>query len=154
MPDSLPSDSVGLVSPKTIHFDKPLELACGQTLESYDLVVNTTRLGLDPDDPSPLDLGILDRVGSVVDVVYGSGSTAFLEQAREMGIRGANGSEMLLHQGAVAFERWWGVSPSLDAMRQALGNRKAVDQGTPPSPGDRRPLPSQRVSGVWGTDSP
>lgn len=41
MPDSLPSDSVGLVSPKTIHFDKPLELACGQSLESYDLVVET-----------------------------------------------------------------------------------------------------------------
>lgn len=41
MPDSLPSDSVGLVSPKTIHFDKPLELACGHTLESYDLVVET-----------------------------------------------------------------------------------------------------------------
>ncbi|MFB2762287.1 homoserine O-succinyltransferase MetX [Marinobacter shengliensis] len=41
MPDSLPSDSVGLVSPQTIHFDKPIELACGQTLDSYDLVVET-----------------------------------------------------------------------------------------------------------------
>ncbi|BEH13226.1 MULTISPECIES: homoserine O-succinyltransferase MetX [Marinobacter] len=41
MPDSLPSDSVGLVSPQTIHFDTPIELACGQTLDSYDLVVET-----------------------------------------------------------------------------------------------------------------
>ncbi|MET4027034.1 homoserine O-acetyltransferase [Marinobacter sp. MBR-99] len=41
MPDSLPSDSVGLVSPQTIHFDTPIELACGQALESYDLVVET-----------------------------------------------------------------------------------------------------------------
>lgn len=41
MPDSLPSDSVGLVSPQTIHFDTPIELACGQTLDSYDLMVET-----------------------------------------------------------------------------------------------------------------
>ncbi|KXO08868.1 MULTISPECIES: homoserine O-succinyltransferase MetX [Marinobacter] len=41
MPDSLPSDSVGLVSPQTIHFDTPIELACGQILDSYDLVVET-----------------------------------------------------------------------------------------------------------------
>lgn len=41
MPDSLPSDSVGLVSPQTIRFDTPIELACGQTLDSYNLVVET-----------------------------------------------------------------------------------------------------------------
>ncbi|KXS50582.1 MAG: homoserine O-acetyltransferase, partial [Marinobacter sp. T13-3] len=41
MPDSLPPDSVGLVSPETLHFDQPIELACGQTLNSYDLVVET-----------------------------------------------------------------------------------------------------------------
>lgn len=94
--------------------------------ESYDLVVNTTRLGLMAEDPSPLDLAVLDRVGAVVDVVYGPGGTAFLAQARELGIRGVDGSEMLLQQGAVAFERWWGVSPSLDVMRAALKG-----QGTP-----------------------
>ena len=41
MPDSLPSDSVGLVSPETLHFDQPIALACGQTLDSYNLVVET-----------------------------------------------------------------------------------------------------------------
>ncbi len=41
MPDSLPPDSVGLVTPQTLHFDEPLQLACGQTLESWDLVVET-----------------------------------------------------------------------------------------------------------------
>ena len=37
---------------------------------SYDLVVNATRLGLEPDDPSPIDLELLGRAGAVVDVVY------------------------------------------------------------------------------------
>ncbi|SET54999.1 homoserine O-acetyltransferase [Marinobacter segnicrescens] len=41
MPDSLPSDSVGLVTPQTLHFDEPLQLACGQVLKSWDLVVET-----------------------------------------------------------------------------------------------------------------
>ncbi|RLA11699.1 MAG: homoserine O-acetyltransferase, partial [Gammaproteobacteria bacterium] len=35
------SDSVGLVEPQTIQFDEPLELACGRTLPSYQLVVET-----------------------------------------------------------------------------------------------------------------
>lgn len=41
MPDSLPADSVGVVAPQTLHFDTPIELACGQALDSYDLVIET-----------------------------------------------------------------------------------------------------------------
>lgn len=93
--------------------------------QSYDLVVNATRLGLEEGDPSPLDLELLNRVGAVVDVVYGTGPTAFMDQARNLGIRAVDGSEMLLHQGAVAFEKWWGVTPPLEVMRQALQERKA-----------------------------
>ena len=38
---TLPADSVGLVTPQTIHFTEPLLLACGKTLEAYDLVYET-----------------------------------------------------------------------------------------------------------------
>lgn len=93
--------------------------------KSYDLVVNTTRLGLSEDDPSPLDLTILGRVGGAMDVVYRGGATSFLRQARELGIRTTDGSEMLIQQGAVSFERWWGVSPSLQVMREALRERES-----------------------------
>jgi len=41
MPDSLPSDSVGLVSPQNLAFESPIDLACGQSLDRYDLVVET-----------------------------------------------------------------------------------------------------------------
>ena len=41
MPDSIPADSVGLVTPQVFDFDEPLELACGRTLSSYQLVVET-----------------------------------------------------------------------------------------------------------------
>ena len=41
MATSFPADSVGLVTSQTEHFDKPLELACGHTLPSYDLIYET-----------------------------------------------------------------------------------------------------------------
>jgi shikimate dehydrogenase len=92
--------------------------------ESYDLVVNTTRLGLEPGDPAPLDLALLNRAGAVMDLVYGHQETRFVREARDQGIRAADGSEMLLQQGAVAFERWWGTAPPLDVMRAALEARR------------------------------
>ncbi|MCL4123153.1 UNVERIFIED_CONTAM: hypothetical protein GTU68_048296 [Idotea baltica] len=41
MPDSLPVDSVGLVSPRTCHVDTPITLEGGRILSSYDLVYET-----------------------------------------------------------------------------------------------------------------
>jgi len=41
MAKPLPLDSVGIVKPDTIHFDTPIKLDCGQTLESYDLIYET-----------------------------------------------------------------------------------------------------------------
>lgn len=41
MPETIPADSVGLVSPQTQHFDEPLSLECGRSLAQYDLVYET-----------------------------------------------------------------------------------------------------------------
>lgn len=35
------SDSVGIVTPQTLHFDQPLRLACGQELPEHDIVYET-----------------------------------------------------------------------------------------------------------------
>lgn len=88
--------------------------------EAFDLVVNATSLGLGEHDELPLDLSRLSRVGGVMDLLYGPSQTAFVRAAREVGIRATDGSEMLIQQGAVAFERWWGTEPPVDAMRKAL----------------------------------
>jgi homoserine O-acetyltransferase len=41
MPTAIPADSVGLVSPKVEHFAEPLALACGRTLNDYQLIYET-----------------------------------------------------------------------------------------------------------------
>ncbi|NOQ82186.1 MAG: homoserine O-acetyltransferase [Methylophaga sp.] len=41
MPETIPSDSVGLVTPTTLHIDAPITLDCGRILPSYDLIYET-----------------------------------------------------------------------------------------------------------------
>jgi shikimate dehydrogenase len=94
--------------------------------EDFDLVVNATRLGLDPDDPSPIDLAILNRAGAAMDLVYGRHMTPFVRSAEAAGVRATDGLEMLVQQGAVSFERWWGEEAPVPLMRAALDARHPV----------------------------
>ena len=55
-----------------------------------------------------------------MDMVYLTKPTPFVQAARELGIKAVDGVEMLVQQGAVSFERWWGEKPSLDVMRASL----------------------------------
>ena len=41
MPDAFPADSVGLVTPQCMAFDEPVTLACGRTLDRYQLMYET-----------------------------------------------------------------------------------------------------------------
>jgi shikimate 5-dehydrogenase len=88
--------------------------------ESFDLVVNATRLGLAAGDASPMDFGPLLRVGGAMDLVYGQKKTPFVRAAEEHGIRAVDGAEMLVQQGAASFERWWGSDAPLSVMREAM----------------------------------
>ena len=88
--------------------------------EDFDLVVNATRLGLDPDDPLPLDLELLDRVGGVLDLVYGAEPSPLMRAAGELGVRSEDGAEMLVQQGGASFSRWWDRPAPTDVMRRAF----------------------------------
>lgn len=41
MPDTIPPDSVGIVTPQTHHFNEPLKLASQRTLPHYDIIYET-----------------------------------------------------------------------------------------------------------------
>jgi shikimate dehydrogenase len=83
------------------------------------LLVNATPVGL-RDDMIPLDPSLIPRDACVMDLVYRAGETPWVRACRALGLRASDGREMLLHQGAQAFERWFGVAPDLTVMRAAL----------------------------------
>ena len=89
-------------------------------IANLDLIVNTTPLGLNRADSSPLPARLLAPHLMIYDTIYSNKHTPLMSAAREAGARGANGLSMLLHQGALAFETWFGRDAPIDAMRAAL----------------------------------
>jgi shikimate dehydrogenase len=85
----------------------------------FDLVINSTSLGLHEADPLPLVPPAMS-VGAAFDMAYRPGGTAWVKRLRDAGVRAADGREMLLWQGAAAFERWWGLPAPVEEMRAAL----------------------------------
>jgi shikimate dehydrogenase len=67
-----------------------------------------------------IDVDALQGDATVFDLVYVPAETTLLRAARARGLRAANGSEMLIQQAAIAFERWTGVGGMADVMRAAV----------------------------------
>ena len=88
-------------------------------LRDATLVVNATPVGKG-DDEQPVDITLLPPHAAVVDLVYRPGETTWVRAARAAGHPARDGLEMLLEQGALAFERWFGVVPDREAMRRAM----------------------------------
>jgi len=95
------------------------EPAFAAALTSADLAINATTVGmLDPGATIPVDL--LPARATVFDLVYVPPETPLLQAARARGLQAANGSEMLIAQAAIAFERWTGVGGMTGVMRAAV----------------------------------
>jgi shikimate dehydrogenase len=86
---------------------------------SADLAVNATTVGmLDPGATIAVEL--LPAHATVFDLVYVPSETPLVRAARERGLRAANGSEMLIRQAEIAFERWTGIGGMAAVMRDAV----------------------------------
>jgi shikimate dehydrogenase len=89
-------------------------------LKDAEVLVNATSVGMSPDaDASPVPAGLLRRDLVVFDVVYNPVETRLLKEARAAGARIISGVEMLVWQGALAFEMWTGQAAPFDVMRRA-----------------------------------
>jgi shikimate dehydrogenase len=60
-----------------------------------DLLFNATSLGMEDDDPLPVQANLLDRSMFVGDVIAGHGLTPFIEAAQEAGCSTADGGDMV-----------------------------------------------------------
>jgi shikimate dehydrogenase len=106
----------------------------GVGLSDVRLVVNATSVGLGS-EPIPVRHGATPHDCVFMDLLYGTQPTPFLRAAARGRRRTLDGSDMLLHQGALAFETWTGKPAPLDAMRRALASAGlAVGGATPAVP--------------------
>jgi len=119
---------------KAIQFEKNLatiseteisavDLASNQlnsAIRSADLLVNTTSVGMQETDQLLIDPDSLNPGTIVYEIVYTPPETPLLRVAREKGCQTIGGIGMLVHQGAIAFEKWIGIVPNVETMRIAL----------------------------------
>jgi len=119
---------------KAIQFEKDLatiseteisavDLASNQlnlAIRSADLLVNTTSVGMQETDQLLIDPDFLNPGTVVYEIVYTPPETPLLRVAREKGCQTIGGIGMLVHQGAIAFEKWIGIVPNVETMRIAL----------------------------------
>jgi shikimate dehydrogenase len=99
----------------------PLDGLFGET----DLLVQATSATLGDTDvarafASSLPLAALPDHAVVTDLVYAPLRTTVLAAAESRGLRTADGLGLLIHQGALSFERWLGRPAPIDAMRRVL----------------------------------
>jgi shikimate dehydrogenase len=83
------------------------------------LVVNATSIGI-RDDDYPLDPALIAPGAAVLDLVYRPGESAWTRAVRARGHRACDGLPMLIEQGALAFERWFGTPPDRSVMWASL----------------------------------
>jgi shikimate dehydrogenase len=95
------------------------EKSVERAVRAATLIVNATPVG-QQDEDQPVDVSLIPKSAAVLDLVYRRGGTPWVKAARDNGIRAADGLPMLLEQGALAFQRWFGREPDREAMRLSL----------------------------------
>jgi len=91
-------------------------------LSTFNLIVNTTPLGMTPNtDSSPLpENTTLAKDTFVYDLVYNPRETKLIRIARAQGLNASTGLGMLIEQAALAFETWTGHNPPREVLYQAV----------------------------------
>ena len=110
-------------------------------LAHAEVVVNATPVGMAGTGASPgpraydglVDLEQLHRGQVVVDLVYHPAHTVLLEAARAQGATALGGLGTLVHQAALALERWTGRPVPVEAMWAAVDH--SGNQGGPDTEG-------------------
>ena len=89
-----------------------------KVIKGCSLLVNASPIGMKNPKESPIDKNILHQGLNVFDVVYNKeGKTQLIKDAVA---QAAGGLEMLLYQGADAFNMWTGKKAPIEEMRKAL----------------------------------
>ncbi|HLA69521.1 MAG TPA: shikimate dehydrogenase [Bacteroidota bacterium] len=92
-----------------------------KTVDAADIIINTTSVGMKPySDASPLEDTEFKKTQLIMDFIYVPIETKLIKSALKSGATALSGLEMLLRQGAAAFQRWTGQEMPLDIVRSAV----------------------------------
>ncbi|MYA69403.1 shikimate dehydrogenase [Candidatus Poribacteria bacterium] len=84
------------------------------------LLINTATVSMDATHPLLISADWLQPNTIVYDIVYTPPVTPLMRAAAARGCETLGGIGMLVHQGAIAFEKWTGIAPCTETMREAL----------------------------------
>jgi len=92
-----------------------------EALEKADILVNATSVGMTPGiDETIVPFNLLKPGLVVFDIVYNPIKTRLLREAEEAGAKTISGIDMLVWQGALAFEKWTGLKAPIELMREEV----------------------------------
>lgn len=99
-----------------------LQAACGldSPISNFELLVNTTPLGMTPDTETCAWNTDFPSGAFVYDLVYNPPETLLIKRARAAGLQASNGLGMLIEQAALAFELWTGYKADRIAMQKSI----------------------------------
>ena len=101
-------------------------------LRTADVVIQSTSVGMrhgPAEGESPVPAGAVGEGQVAFDLVYVPEETRFLQDAAAHGAIAIGGLDMLIHQGAAAFQLWTGMEPPLEVMLQAARAALAAREG-------------------------
>lgn len=102
-------------------FLKTLPLEALESEKPYSLIVNATPVGMRGFGGSPIVPDkLIASAEAVMDMVYNPLETPLLSAAEAHGVKAIHGLDMLLHQGAKAFEIWTSAKAPIEVMRKQL----------------------------------
>lgn len=105
-------------------------------------LVNATSIGLGGEGlPMPsLEGARAGECRALLDLVYGPDETPLVHAAREVGLRAADGLEMLVGQAAEAHRLFWGEDAPVEAMRDAAARATGRPRPDGRDPGSVPPI--------------
>lgn len=111
--------SGGLLAPSAIQ----------KNIQNVDVLINATSVGMHPNDEHSLvEPQWLRPDLTVMDIVYNPIETKLAKDAKKAGAKVISGVEMLIYQGAAAFEIWAGHKAPIEVMRKAALTKLAGAQ--------------------------
>jgi shikimate dehydrogenase len=92
-----------------------------EEINRADILINTTSVGMYPNiNVSPVPKELLHDNLLVFDVIYNPIETQLLKDAIDSGCKVLNGVDMLVNQGALAFEWWTDKKPNKRLMKSEI----------------------------------